>query len=114
IGEHYHKHLISHPNQLNRKIMGQDESFSSFVHQTLPSLGTPANKGVVCMYTMSEDKHFIIGHHPKYEEVVIGAGFSGHGFKFAPVIGDILADLAIEGYTNYPVDFLRLSRFIRQ
>src|SRR5699024_4653551 len=101
------------PSQLNRKIIGEDRALSSFVHQTLPSLRTPANKGVVCMYTMSEDRHFIIGHHPEYEEVVIGAGFSGHGFKFDPVIGDMLADLAIAGHTDYPVDFLRLSRFIR-
>ena len=62
-----------------------------------------------CLYTMTPDGHFIVDRHPQYEQVLFAAGFSGHGFKFAPVIGEVLADLALEGRTGRPVDFLRLG-----
>lgn len=62
-----------------------------------------------CLYTMTPDGHFIVDRHPRYEQVLFGAGFSGHGFKFAPVMGEVLADLALEGKTAQPADFLRLE-----
>ena len=62
-----------------------------------------------CLYTMTPDGHFIVDQHPQYEQVLFAAGFSGHGFKFAPVMGEVLADLALEGRTERPVDFLRLG-----
>ncbi len=62
-----------------------------------------------CLYTMTPDGHFIIDRHPHYKQVLFGAGFSGHGFKFAPVMGEVLADLALEGKTAQPADFLRLE-----
>lgn len=62
-----------------------------------------------CLYTMTPDGHFIIDRHPHYEQVLFGAGFSGHGFKFAPVMGEVLADLALEGKTDRPIDFLKLE-----
>ncbi len=65
-----------------------------------------------CLYTNSPDEHFIIDHLPGYnQQVTIACGFSGHGFKFIPVIGEILADLATKGKTDLPIDFLRLNRF---
>ncbi|MFN8289957.1 MAG: N-methyl-L-tryptophan oxidase [Chitinophagaceae bacterium] len=65
-----------------------------------------------CLYTNTPDEHFIIDHLPGYDkDVVIACGFSGHGFKFVPVVGEILADLALEGKTDLPAGFLRLSRF---
>lgn len=62
-----------------------------------------------CLYTVTPDGHFIVDRHPHYEQVLFGAGFSGHGFKFAPVMGEVLADLALEGKTQQPADFLRLE-----
>jgi sarcosine oxidase len=55
------------------------------------------------MYTNTPDHHFIISLHPQYPQVAIAAGFSGHGFKFASVVGEILADLATEGSTKHPI-----------
>ena len=68
----------------------------------------------VCMYTNSPDHHFIIDRHPAHENVFLAAGFSGHGFKFASVIGEVLADLAQHGRTKHPIDFLSLRRFSRE
>ncbi len=65
----------------------------------------------VCLYTTSPDQHFIIDEHPKHRgRVVLACGFSGHGFKFASVVGEILADLSTRGRTGCPVEFLRLDR----
>jgi len=59
-----------------------------------------------CMYTMSPDGHFVVGLHPEFANVAVACGFSGHGFKFAPVIGEALADLAVDGRTALPIGFL--------
>lgn len=67
-----------------------------------------------CMYTNSRDEHFVIDHLPETEgRVVIGTGFSGHGFKFVPVIGKVLADLSLHGKTDWPIEFLGLERFVK-
>jgi len=66
-----------------------------------------------CLYTMSPDSDFVVGAHPEHPNVAIAAGFSGHGFKFAPVIGEALADLAVDGRTALPIGFLSPTRFGR-
>jgi sarcosine oxidase len=64
-----------------------------------------------CLYTMSPDQDFVIDHLPGRRSMVVVAGFSGHGYKFAPVVGEIAADLAIDGTTLRPAGFLGLARF---
>lgn len=66
-----------------------------------------------CLYTNSLDEHFVIDHLPGYDRsVVIAAGFSGHGFKFAPMVGEALADLAMEGKSDLPIGFLSVQRLL--
>ena len=60
---------------------------------------------------MTPDEHFLIDFHPEHRNVVFATGFSGHGFKFAPVVGEVLADLAMEGRTNQPIEKFQLPRF---
>jgi sarcosine oxidase len=67
----------------------------------------------VCMYTSTPDHHFVVDRYPGSERVVVACGFSGHGFKFASVIGEALADLALEGRSALPIEFLGLERFVR-
>lgn len=67
----------------------------------------------VCRYSNSQDGHFIIDHHPHHDGVHFAAGFSGHGFKFAPAVGEVLADFVEFGHSKLPADFLNLSRFYR-
>ncbi|MDQ6807838.1 MAG: N-methyl-L-tryptophan oxidase [Verrucomicrobiota bacterium] len=66
-----------------------------------------------CLYSLTADQHFIVDRHPAHERLILCGGFSGHGFKFAPVIGEIAADLALDGGTRHPIDFLSLRRFLR-
>jgi len=63
------------------------------------------------LYTNTPDRHFIVDCHPEYPQVVIGGGFSGHGFKFCSVMGEILADLALTGMTQHDIGRFRLARF---
>jgi glycine/D-amino acid oxidase-like deaminating enzyme len=76
----------------------------------MPGVGLEAVRHSVCMYTLSPDRHFIVDRHPEFENVAIGAGFSGHGFKFTSVIGEALADLALDGRTALPIGSLSLNR----
>jgi sarcosine oxidase len=92
---------------------GDQETFRPFLRQMIPDADGPMLSMKVCLYTNSPDHHFIIDRHPLHERVTIACGFSGHGFKFASVVGEILADLALKGSTALPVQFLQLSRFQR-
>ncbi|MFG0886769.1 N-methyl-L-tryptophan oxidase [Vibrio sp. CJQ_6] len=67
--------------------------------------------GKTCLYSMTADEHFIIDTLPKHDNIIIAAGFSGHGFKFASVIGEILSDLAVRGETEHDISLFSLSRF---
>lgn len=65
------------------------------------------------MYTNTPDLHFVISLHPELEQVAIACGFSGHGYKFCSVVGEILADLATEGSTPHPIDLFSPGRLKR-
>ncbi len=64
-----------------------------------------------CKYTMTPDEHFLVGKPKEFSNVYAAAGLSGHGFKMAPGLGKVLADLAIRGETDFDVDFLSPTRF---
>ncbi|MBM3809314.1 MAG: N-methyl-L-tryptophan oxidase [Acidimicrobiia bacterium] len=66
---------------------------------------------VSCKYTLTPDQHFVIGHHPDFANVVIASPCSGHGYKFASVVGEILADLAVDGTTRHPIALFSPLRF---
>ncbi len=76
-----------------------------------PALDGEIVKAKTCLYTMTPDEHFVIGLHPELPWVSVACGFSGHGFKFAPVVGEILADLATMGATHHPIDLFSPMRF---
>jgi monomeric sarcosine oxidase len=75
--------------------------------QLFPQLTGPVVQAKTCLYSVTPDEHFIIGPHPEHPQVNIACGFSGHGFKFVPVVGEILADLVISGVTPHPVELFR-------
>jgi monomeric sarcosine oxidase len=84
-----------------------------FVRDCLPAARDELLRASNCIYTMTPDEDFVVDRHTETPELVFAAGFSGHGFKFASVIGEILADLAIDGRTAQPIGFLSASRFAR-
>ena len=78
----------------------------------IPSLDGAYLNAVTCLYTNTPDKNFILAKHPRHEQVVIGCGFSGHGFKFASVVGEVLTDLVTKGATAFDIGFMRPERFL--
>ncbi len=76
--------------------------------------GAAANflEGKACMYALTPDEHFVVDVHPQHRNVVLCGGFSGHGFKFASVVGEVVADLALAGETQHDVGFLSAERFV--
>lgn len=76
----------------------------------LPGLSGDLSQHMVCRYTNSSDGHFRIGRHPEKPNTTVATGFSGHGFKFVPVMGEILAELCLEGGSTRPIEFLSFNR----
>lgn len=111
VAEHSGGETVDDPSTLDRAENPEDrKKVDDFVEACLPDLSGSAREFAVCMYTMTPDEHFVLDFHPAHPHVLIAAGFSGHGFKFAPVIGQALADLAIDGSTDLPVGFLSATR----
>ena len=76
----------------------------------LPGLGDRVLRSVDCAYTLTPTHDPFVGRHPEHDAVVVACGFSGHGFKLTPVLGEVLADLAVDGATPYDLGFLSPSR----
>lgn len=105
---------IVSPEHLDRSFRpGDDDTILQCLAETFPELTPVRTRHAVCMYTTTPDTNFVLDLHPNHPNVAIAAGFSGHGFKFMPAIGEIMADLVTEGATSQPIDFLRLDRFRR-
>jgi len=102
------------PDHVNRDISEQEiNELVNWVAEYIPAVAnSKLSAAKTCLYANSADENFIIDHLPGYDkEVTIACGFSGHGFKFVSVIGEILADLSMNGKTDLPIEFLSLKRF---
>ena len=109
---HHAPGAVTDPDFVTRgQKPGDQQTFRPFLQKILPDANGPLLSMKICLYTNSPDHHFIIDRHPKYERVTIACGFSGHGFKFSSVVGEIIADLALKGQTALPAQFLQLRRF---
>jgi monomeric sarcosine oxidase len=110
--EHSGGRPVTDPLVVDRTIDADEQHrLIDFASQHLPGVSSRVTDHAVCLYTMSPDEHFIIDRHPAHDNVVFAAGLSGHGFKFTSVLGRALADLALDGGTELPIDFLSLNRF---
>lgn len=110
---HHFPLQVTDPDHVNRQTTVEDlENVKYCLDQYLPGVFDSILHTKICLYANSPDENFIIDKLPGYEEnISIACGFSGHGFKFASVVGEILADLAIEGKTDLPIQFLNAKRF---
>ena len=100
------------PSTIGRVISSLDETaIRSAISSRIPALNGEVSHAATCMYTMTPDEHFIIDAHPAYPQVSLAAGFSGHGFKFSSVVGEILSDLAMKRETSSDIALFSGSRF---
>ncbi|MCG8584285.1 MAG: FAD-dependent oxidoreductase, partial [Pirellulales bacterium] len=99
--------VVTDPTDIDRSIDEQEQQrVERFLAEHLPSVTHRRTDASVCMYTTTPDEHFVVDHHPDDPRVVFAVGMSGHGFKFAPVLGQALAEMALDGKTDLPVGFL--------
>lgn len=113
---HHFKGEPTDADIVRRTTNAQDEAdFRPILTRYIPDADGPLLSMAVCMYTNTPDSHFVIDAHPSAENrnITIACGFSGHGFKFASVVGEALADVALTGKTSLPIGFLGLERFRR-
>jgi glycine/D-amino acid oxidase-like deaminating enzyme len=89
---------------------GENNDCLALAARVIPGVLPAVVKSAVCLYTMTPDTDFVVDRHPADARMVIGAGFSGHGFKFAPAIGELLADLATNANAT-PLPRFGLARF---
>ncbi len=87
------------------------EPLARALEQWMPGAANSFRAASACMYTLTPDEHFVIDRHPDHRNLILCGGFSGHGFKFASVIGEIGADLALDGGSRHEIGFLSLARF---
>jgi sarcosine oxidase len=104
---------LTDPTQLDREIdLARDvEPIVREMERWMPGATEKFREAKPCMYSLTPDGNFVIDCHPEHANVILCGGFSGHGFKFAPVVGEIGADLALQGGSNHQIDFLSLRRF---
>ncbi len=108
---HYGAPELPTPDGVDRAVHESDEApLRAFFRAHLPAADGPRTFGQVCLYTLTPNRHFVLDVHPRHPQVAVAAGFSGHGFKFASVVGEILADLAESGRTPHPIDMFRQCR----
>jgi sarcosine oxidase len=107
----HHTGEFCDPDSVDRTVNASDESaIRHAIEKRMPSLNGRVLNGLICLYENSPDGHFIIDRVAEHPNVVYAGGFSGHGFKFASVVGEILADLVTRGSATPDADFLRAER----
>jgi sarcosine oxidase len=100
------------PETVCREVRAEDERLiRQRLEETLPSLAGRLVKAETCLYAMTPDENFLVGPHPYKARVTVAAGFSGHGFKFAPVMGEILGELATLGESRFDIEMFSPDRF---
>jgi sarcosine oxidase len=109
----HHTGEFCDPEAVDRTVNSHDEArLRNAIADRLPALNGRVLDSTVCLYENSPDQHFMIDRLPDRPNVVYAAGFSGHGFKFASVVGEILADYVTKGSATADADFLRSHRFV--
>ena len=112
LADHQGGEVMSDPSDLDKSLDAAAlKDIRGALSQYLPEVDDHVSHFTNCMYTMSKDEHFIVGQYPDSTNVHFVTGLSGHGFKFAPVLGEILADLSMTGETRHPIAFLSPDRF---
>ena len=112
IGKYHHLNEAVDPDDMDRLCLPRDEQvLRAAVRRYFPDADGPTIGMKTCLFSNTRDEHFILDFHPDYPQVSIAAGFSGHGFKFCSVVGEIMADLSLDGgCSRFDLSLFRLTR----
>jgi sarcosine oxidase len=112
VGRYHHLAQRVDPDSMDREVHREDEAIlRHYTARYFPDAAGPTMSMKTCLFTNTPDEHFILDVHPTLPQVSLAAGFSGHGFKFCSVIGEIMADLAQRGESRHDLTLFRLGRF---
>jgi sarcosine oxidase len=112
IAKHHHRDEAVDPDRIDRTISAADEALvRSALADHIPAANGPLAAAKTCLYTVTPDHDFIIDRMPGAPNIIVASPCSGHGFKFAPVLGEVLSDLAVNDGTRHDISRFRLSRF---
>jgi sarcosine oxidase len=104
----HHDGQATTPDLVDRDVSANEvEDIRDLVRRFLPRADGPLRNSAVCLYTNTPDEHFWIDRHPAHPQVLIVSPCSGHGFKFASVIGEIIADLLVDGRSRFDLSLFR-------
>jgi sarcosine oxidase len=113
IGKYHHRHETVDPDTMDRQPNRDDEDvLRAGLRRYFPDADGPTMAMKTCLFTNTRDQHFVIDLLDNDRRVAIAAGFSGHGFKFCSVVGEILADLALDGGTRHDISLFALNRLV--
>ena len=99
------------PDRVRREVSAAEtEALRATMARCVPDAAGRLRQAAVCLYTNTPDQHFIVDRHPAHEQVVIASPCSGHGFKFASALGEVLADLAMGRAPAFDLGLFRLER----
>jgi sarcosine oxidase len=105
--------VVCTPETIDREVRSDEVAMlRDVLDKYMPGASGPVKWSLTCMYSNTPDFHFVLDHHPAFSNVMIGCGFSGHGFKFASVIGEVLSELALDGSSRLDIGFLSAERFV--
>ena len=115
IGKYNHRReTVDDPDLMDRECHAADEAvLRDGIRSYFPDADGPTLAMKPCLFTNSPDEHFILDVLAEHPNVAVAAGFSGHGFKFCSVVGEVMADLVVDGGTRHDVGLLRVGRFER-
>jgi sarcosine oxidase len=104
--------IVANPDVVNREVGDEEvENLRKAIRPVLPALAAAAvRERGTCLFTNTADHNFVIDFHPRSSRVVVSSACSGHGFKFASVVGEIQADLVTEGRSRFDLTPFKLSR----
>ena len=112
LGLYRHLHETGHADALPREATARDEALlRQTVERYFPEAAGRTLAMQTCLFTNVPDGHFVIDRLPDTPQVIVASPCSGHGFKFAPVVGEILADLVTQGAARFDLKLFSLSRF---
>lgn len=112
VGKYNHRHETVDPDEMDREPDATDEQIlREYTEEYFADAAGPTMRLETCMFTNTPDERFVIDKHPEHSQVTVAAGFSGHGFKFSSVVGDVVADLVVDGETDHPIGQFGIDRF---
>jgi sarcosine oxidase len=113
IGKYNHLKQKVQPDTVDRECHPEDEAIlREGIRRYFPEADGPTLAMKTCMFTNTADEHFVIDYLPDHPEVAIAGGFSGHGYKFCSIVGEVMADLALDGGTRWNLELFKLNRLM--